>query len=636
MYDIHSATFHILTLLKDGVYNSYKNFSNNLELDLFLMKTISLVFLLYIALFTGCSSVETIKEEEKTEQKSDGTKQRIALDFFIKGNGLEAKGDYAGAVLEYQEALNYDKSSGIYYSLAKCYLYLNKLSNALINIRNAVELEPASIDCLDLMQEIYTAARKNDSAIVILNKIIELDSANYNAYYKLGRLYETTNNPLRAIETYNKLLKQIGNEWSVLARLAELYEKMGNYKDASLTVQKLIELDPANLQLQKILIDLYLRYDNVDNALSLLDELLQFYPSDIDLREKKAQIYLQKDDWISASKEYEYLVKSDEISLDGKLRISTTYFSEALKDTNLLKIALSFFELMYADSANWQTGSFLGALYLLNDNDKGISLIEEAIEESPFIPMTWIQLSGILFDNKYYKVSAEISKSALKKFPEDFTLALIAGLSYAQNSIHDSAEIYLSKAVELNPTDITALSSYGYTLSQLKKSEEAIYYINKAIELDPNNIDLLGTLGLIYNSIERWEECDSVYTLALSKDPDNALINNNYAYSLSERGIRLDEALKMVNIALEEHPDNSSYLDTKGWIYFKMGEYTLAEEFIRRSLEIGGERAVIVDHLGDVLFKLGKVKDAIEYWKKAAELNPSDENIKLKIERGSI
>jgi tetratricopeptide (TPR) repeat protein len=102
-------------------------------------KILPLVFILFIA---GCSSQrETVSESKDivlSSKETEGKKQQ-ALDHFINGTVAETKGDYAAAILEYQDALNLDPSAGIYYALAKNYLYLNKLSLALQNGRKAVK-----------------------------------------------------------------------------------------------------------------------------------------------------------------------------------------------------------------------------------------------------------------------------------------------------------------------------------------------------------------------------------------------------------------------------------------------------------------------------------------------------------------
>jgi Tfp pilus assembly protein PilF len=141
---------------------------------------------------------------------------------------------------------------------------------------------------------------------------------------------------------------------------------------------------------------------------------------------------------------------------------------------------------------------------------------------------------------------------------------------------------------------------------------------------------------MIYDSVEKWNECDSTYEAALKIDSVNATVNNNYAYSLSERGIRLDEALEMAKIAIEKEPLNSSFLDTIGWVYFKLEDYENAKLYLEKAIEVAGERAVIMDHLGDVLFKMGNKNLAMEFWQKAYDLDTSNILIKNKIEKGEI
>jgi len=157
-----------------------------------------------------------------------------------------------------------------------------------------------------------------------------------------------------------------------------------------------------------------------------------------------------------------------------------------------------------------------------------------------------------------------------------------------------------------------------------------------ALSIQPDNVNLLGTLGLIYNAIKKYAECDSVYSKALKLEPDNALVNNNYAYSLSERGERLDDALEMVKKSIDAEPYNSSYLDTIGWVYFKLGKYEPAKENIEKAIKVGGEKAVMIEHLGDVVFKMGAKDEAMKLWQKALDLDNGNKELQLKIETGEI
>ena len=597
------------------------------------------IFLLLV-LFLGCSSgieitqtkVETKNEIDQMEQDS----KKKAMDHFINGSIAEAKGDYAAAILEFQDALNLDPGSGVYYALGKNYYYLNKLSLAIQNTRKSVELNPNEKESLLLLSTVYSSAKQFDSAIVILERAIELDSLDVELYYKLARLYEPSK-PLKAIETYEKITSIIGPDWNVLIRVAELYEKLGNLDAAVSSIEKLVSLDPANFGLQKILIDFYQKSNKLDKALEIADEILELTPDDLDARERKAQILIAQNKWDLAAEEYDYILNEKNVPLDIKIRIGASYFNRSLKDSSLTAVTKEFFETIDKDTLDWQVKMFLGAVAINEKQDSAaIGYFKLVTELARWNVEAWVRLGGLYFDNRKYEEAVKVMDEAIELFPDDFTINLILGLSLAQLDKHSDAKPYLKKSSELNPSDLTSLSSYAYTLSQLKENELAIQYLNQALKIKPDDVNLLGTLGLIYDSMEKWSECDSVYEHALQIDSLNALVNNNYAYSLSERGKRLDEALRMVQIAITAAPDNTSYLDTIGWIYYKLGNYSEAKKYLEKAIEIGGESAVMLDHLGDIMFKLGDIQKAKALWQKAFNLDTSNVTLKSKIEKGEI
>ncbi len=603
-----------------------------------------LFFLIASALiFIQCSSQEVVNKDNTNQPSAKETKKTLtnedskkAMSHFIDGSVAESKGDFASAILEFQDALRLDPNAGVYYALAKNYFALNKLSLALQNSKKSVELDSQKIEYYELLADIFSTAHQPDSAAIVLNQIIALDSTDIQAYYQLARLYEN-NRPSDAINIYNELTKRIGPEWSVLSRVAELYEKLGEFDKSSATVERLLELDPANSSLQKLLIQTYLRAKKFDKALKLVNDILELTPDDLEAHETKAQIYIAQDDWASASKEYSYILNQKDVSLDAKLRIGASYFAQSLKDSTLLPIAKDFFEKMDKDTTDWQVKMYLGAIAINEGKDSiAIENFKFVTEKARWNSQAWIRLGGLYFDNQKYSEAEKVMTEAVGLFPEDFTVNLILGLSLSQSSKYEESKPYLKKAVDLNPTDITALSAYGFTLNQLKEYDDAIDYLNKALSIKPDDINLLGTLGLIYDSKKMWQECDSVYQKALSLDSTNALVNNNYAYSLSERNVKIDEAFKMIKIAIEADSNNTSYLDTFGWVYYRMGDYQSAKEYVEKAIDKGGASSVVYEHLGDILFKIGNKASAKEMWQKALNLDESNNQLKLKIEKGEI
>ena len=83
---------------------------------------------------------------------------------------------------------------------------------------------------------------------------------------------------------------------------------------------------------------------------------------------------------------------------------------------------------------------------------------------------------------------------------------------------------------------------------------------------------------------------------------------------LADRNVRLDEASEMIRKALDIDPDNGAYLDSLGWVNYRMNRLDEAEQNLRRSIERVNGDPTVHDHLGDVYLKQGKVKDAIAQW----------------------
>jgi tetratricopeptide (TPR) repeat protein len=111
---------------------------------------------------------------------------------------------------------------------------------------------------------------------------------------------------------------------------------------------------------------------------------------------------------------------------------------------------------------------------------------------------------------------------------------------------------------------------------------------------------------------------------------------NNYAYYLSEHDLELEKAKNMSLKTIKSEPDNSTYLDTYAWILYKMKDYDNALKYIEKSVLKGGSgSSVIMEHYGDILFKVGREDEAIQIWKEAAKLDNPTDKLLLKIEKST-
>src|SRR5690606_40887698 len=97
---------------------------------------------------------------------------------------------------------------------------------------------------------------------------------------------------------------------------------------------------------------------------------------------------------------------------------------------------------------------------------------------------------------------------------------------------------------------------------------------------------------------------------------------NNYAYFLSLDKKDLEKAKSMSGKLVAKFPNNATYLDTHAWVLFQLKEYEEAIKFMKKALDHQSEPSgVMLEHYGDILFKLGNKKGALEYWKEAQLLD---------------
>lgn len=589
-----------------------------------------------IIAFLLSSCVSDVVKETALMKQNVATNNKAAQALFIDGSVFELKGQYNEAITQYLEALKYDSQPGLCYIIAKNYYRINKLSSALNYSKKAVEKDSSNTEFLMLHATIYSASHLEDSAATIYHKIITQDSNNVTAYFNLAQISESKK-PGLALSYYKKVVDLMGPEWNVLIKIADLNERLGNVDETIKTVEELLKLNPSELNLQKLLIESYIKTKNFEKAIALLNEAQISFPDDPNLLEMKGNVLIQKGLWKDASTEYLKLVKNPEINFENKIRIGTAFYLQGEKDSVTYDLAKEIFQEINKDTLDWQVNAYLGEIDVRKKNDStAVEYFKVATNLAEWNAQIWVRLGGLLFDTKRYKEAIRYMGKAAEKFPNDFAVNLIYGLSLSSVNEHLKAKDALQRALNINSDDVTALSAIGYTLNQLKEDDAALVHLDKALLHEPKNLQVISIIALIHETRKNYAVSDSLYASAIKIDSTNVLILNNFAYSLAERGIKLQEALSMAKRAIEKEPKNSSYLDTIGWIYFKLGEYKKAKLNIEEATKIEDNNATLLDHLGDVYFKLGNKTKALENWKKAYEIDSTKNEIKKKIEKGEL
>jgi len=216
-------------------------------------------------------------------------------------------------------------------------------------------------------------------------------------------------------------------------------------------------------------------------------------------------------------------------------------------------------------------------------------------------------------------------RSARQRFPEQTGFLRIEAQTLADLGRVDEGVALLRTQLKGTAGDFNEYLVISNLYLQSGRATEAVAAARKALELAPAGRDDMTEAALITLSSAQERAGDprgSEESLRriLARDPDNATALNNLGYFLVERNERLTEALEMIQRAVRANPTNSSFLDSLGWAYFKLGRLDEAERHLTEAARRNNQSATIHEHLGDVYQKRGKNELARAAWQKALSL----------------
>ncbi len=227
-------------------------------------------------------------------------------------------------------------------------------------------------------------------------------------------------------------------------------------------------------------------------------------------------------------------------------------------------------------------------------------------------------LAGILPGNPYFLASS----------------ALQAEIYYEMGDINQSMAI-VEQALELKPNSIGLWAQLGELYYFNADYTEAIDSISRAIEIaQEDNLETWNIYywrGNAYYFLKDWENAEIDWRSALELSPDNALILNNLGYTLADQNIKLDEAEDFIRKAVELEPDNGYYVDSLGWILYRRGKLAEALENLQKADRITPNEPEVIDHIAEVYWVMGEEDLAKREWRRALELEPQ-EPLKTKIQ----
>jgi len=229
-----------------------------------------------------------------------------------------------------------------------------------------------------------------------------------------------------------------------------------------------------------------------------------------------------------------------------------------------------------------------------------------------------------------------VAREATAKLPKDRGIKLMYAMQLADTGHADEGIALAKSMLTKTPADLEVYRQLANIYTRLRRWQDASDAIDQADQLSTKKDDkfLIAFLrGTLYERQKLYDQAETEFRKALALDPNNSMTLNYLGYMLADHGMKLDEALGMIKKAVELDPQNYAYLDSLGWVYFKLGQYNLAETDLRKAVERDSTDGTVHDHLGEVYEKTGRLKLAAAQWEESlneyshtmnADMDPGD------------
>jgi tetratricopeptide (TPR) repeat protein len=160
-------------------------------------------------------------------------------------------------------------------------------------------------------------------------------------------------------------------------------------------------------------------------------------------------------------------------------------------------------------------------------------------------------------------------------------------------------------------------------LVSANQPEEAFELLTGALEMNPAHSQLLYGRAMIAVQLDLLAEAEGDLRQVIDLEPQNAAALNALGYTLADRMDRYDEAERLIHAAFALQPEEASIIDSMGWVAFRLGRLAEAERFLRDAWS-RDTNAEIAAHLGEVLWVSERREEALSVWKGALESDPSN------------
>jgi tetratricopeptide (TPR) repeat protein len=515
-------------------------------------------------------------------------------------------GDINEAIALYENCIKTDPKCDVaYYELGTIYSALNNNQKSEENLEKAFNLVPNNYWYGIAYSELLKVNNKRDKSLEVLKSIRDMDPTNsLTINYKIAEIYSDDGKYKKAIKILDNIEKENGLSEMVSFMKIETYKKMRNLKLAEAEIKILIENNPDYSGYQVILAEFYTEKKDTTSAIAAYEQAYNLDSTSIYAITNLADLFAKRGQNNQAFYYLKRAFENDNIDVINKIQTLIIINKDKISLKNnkdLIERLVTILLSKYPDNLDVKTVAY--DFYNGMDNHIfALALIKKILEQKTDVYIMWQQAlyNASMLEN--YDEMINIGERAIKIFPNKAELYMFVGMAFFQKQNFDSAYFKLKE---------------GYIFIK---------------ELGQNKVQYLIFLAESSYKMKHKNEAFVYYDELLNYDPGNIIVKNNYSYFLALEGEQLEKAKKLSGETILKEPENSTYLDTYGWILYTMGAYDEAKKYLEKAVSNSkGKDPDILFHYAETLKKMKFFSESKTFYLKSEELGFDKEIIKQKL-----
>ena len=497
---------------------------------------------------------------------------------------------------------------------------------ALLAYHAALKEDPDAPFLLRRAATLLARSQRTPEAIAYAKRALLRDPNDIESLSLLANLQAVSQEIDAAIEIYERVLKLSPKDIHPYLTLAQLYGMRGRGDAVEATLSAGAAAHPHSPQAHYFLAGIAAERKAWEKAAEHYRQALDLDPSLHPARLGLAQVYEQQDKLAEAEENYRALIDTPKQpeALSGLLRL--------LDRGGRLDEGLALLETLQKASPSDETIRLQTAMVWAEKKDypRAIETLLPAATAHPDDTRMQVYLASLYEETAAFDKAIGLYQAAIKREKRPYALRLRLGALYADRLKRiDLALAEGDAALALDPARPDAYLFKGAVLLEAERYDEAAQVFSEGVAKNPETADLRFHLGVAYDKLNRFDDLVAAMQAAIGLDAHHAVALNYLGYTYADRGIRLNEAIDLIQRALAVRPNDGYIVDSLGWVYYKMGRLNEAATTLQRAAALAPEDAAIHEHLGDVYLQADPER-AKAAWQQALRLDPTNAKLVAK------